>query len=73
MPEPQHDIQQPLWTIQQTAEHLQMPVPTLYRWRQTDYGPPAVRIGKHLRYRPSDVEAFIEAQFAGEDAADVSA
>lgn len=57
-------MQQPLWTTQQTAEHLQMPVATLYRWRQTNYGPPAVRIGKHLRYRPADVEAFIDRQSA---------
>ena len=55
------------------AEILGVPKKTLYRWRQHGYGPASFIVGRHIRYRPADVEAFIEAQFAEEDAADVLA
>jgi predicted DNA-binding transcriptional regulator AlpA len=35
---------------------------TLYGWRYAGKGPPAIRLGKHLRYRPSDVEAWLQEQ-----------
>lgn len=57
----------------EVSERLQVPVATLYRWRSTNYGPPAIKVGKHLRYRQSDIDAFIEAQFAQEGALDATA
>lgn len=64
---------EPLLSPDDVAEILDVPKKTLYRWRQHGYGPVSFRIGRHIRYRTGDVEAFVEAQFAGEAAADVSA
>jgi len=41
-----------------------VPVQTLYAWRKTRTGPPAARIGKHLRYDPDAVRAWFSAQTA---------
>ncbi|MER7243075.1 helix-turn-helix domain-containing protein [Kribbella sp. NPDC000426] len=45
----------PLWDIDQVAAYLGVPKRTLYRWRTLGYGPPAKKVGRHLRYRASDV------------------
>jgi excisionase family DNA binding protein len=52
----------PLLTIEEVAAVLRVPVDTLYYWRSTGYGPQALKVGKYLRWRPVDVEAWIEAQ-----------
>lgn len=54
----------PLMTTEEVAHHLKVPVPTLYRWRQINYGPTAIRVGKHLRYRAAEVEKWINEQGA---------
>lgn len=41
---------------------LGIPVPTLYRWRSQGKGPRAMRLGRHLRYRVEDVEAWLDEQ-----------
>jgi len=43
----------------EVSEILGVPVTTLYRWRYHRSGPAALKVGKHLRYRPKDVEKFI--------------
>ena len=48
-----------LWSPKQVAEYLGVPVQTIYQWRTHGYGPPGTRIGKHVRYRPADVEAWV--------------
>jgi excisionase family DNA binding protein len=48
-----------LWTVQQLAEYLGVPVATLYQWRSKGYGPVGLRVGKHVRYRPADVERWL--------------
>jgi len=48
-----------LWSPKQVAEYLGVPVQTIYQWRTRGYGPPGTRIGKHVRYRPADVEAWV--------------
>lgn len=50
----------PLWTVRDVAAYLRIPVQTLYSWRCTGYGPKARRIGKHLRYRPDEVAAWLD-------------
>jgi excisionase family DNA binding protein len=45
----------PLWTVQEVAAYLRVPVQTLYSWRARGSGPPARRVGKYLRYEPDDV------------------
>jgi excisionase family DNA binding protein len=53
-----HTIIDPLWTIDETARYLGVPVQTLYAWRKKRTGPPAARIGKHLRYEADAVRAW---------------
>lgn len=48
-----------LLTTQQLADYLGVPVATLYAWRYTGDGPPGFRVGKHLRYRSSDVDEWV--------------
>ena len=50
----------PLWGTEEVAEYLVVPVKTLYKWRLERYGPPCLRVGKHLRYVPDDVLAWVE-------------
>ncbi len=47
-------------TPQELALLLHIPVGTLYAWRHKGLGPPAVRVGRHLRYRTGDVEAWLD-------------
>ena len=44
-----------LWSISDVAEYLGVPVGTIYQWRVRDEGPPAMRMGKHLRFDPESV------------------
>lgn len=53
----------PLGTTEEVAEYLgDIPVKTLVQWRYKGTGPKYVRVGKHVRYRWSDVEAWLAAQ-----------
>jgi excisionase family DNA binding protein len=47
----------PLWTIEEVARYLGIPIATLYGWRHHRKGPPAHRVGRHLRYFPDEVDA----------------
>jgi excisionase family DNA binding protein len=49
-----------LLTTQQLADLLQIPVDTLYAWRSRGEGPPAYRLGKHLRFRAAEVSSWLE-------------
>jgi predicted DNA-binding transcriptional regulator AlpA len=51
-----------LWTVTDVSDHLGIPVNTLYQWRTKGYGPTGRRIGKHVRYRPEDVDNWITEQ-----------
>jgi DNA-binding transcriptional MerR regulator len=53
-----------LWEIEQVAEYLGVPVQTLYTWRKRHYGPPAGRVGRHLRYDPAEVRLWFRQQQA---------
>lgn len=48
-------------TIDQAAKYLSIPKATLYTWRtrRAGYGPRAVRFGSCLRYRRSDLDAWV--------------
>jgi excisionase family DNA binding protein len=54
----------PLWSVEDVAAYLRVPVETLYTWRKRHYGPRAARVGRHLRYDPADVRAFFHQQAA---------
>ena len=49
-----------LLTVQDLADYLDVPVATIYAWRYRRQGPPGFRIGRHLRFRWSDIERWIE-------------
>ena len=51
-----------LWTPAALSRYLGIPVATLYQWRQRDEGPPAIRLGKHLRYRAEAVREWLRSQ-----------
>lgn len=46
------------------AELLSVPLETVYAWRRKRTGPPGFRIGKHVRYDPAIVHAWITARTA---------
>lgn len=48
-----------LWP-EQVAEMLGLPTGTLANWRYQGRGPAFVKIGRHVRYRRSDVAEWIE-------------
>jgi excisionase family DNA binding protein len=50
----------PLLSIPEFAEYLGVPVATIYRWRYMRDGPVGYRIGRHVRYRLSDIERWLD-------------
>lgn len=50
----------PLLTADQVALWLSKPKATLYAWRTRGLGPRGIKVGGDLRYRRSDIEAYIE-------------
>ncbi|GEL19590.1 helix-turn-helix domain-containing protein [Pseudonocardia asaccharolytica] len=50
---------EPLWTAPDLAHYLGVPVKTLYQWKWRGEGPPVRKIGRHLRYDPSEVRRWL--------------
>ena len=48
----------PLWTVDDVAVFLGVPVKTLYQWKWRGEGPPVRKIGRHLRYDPTAVREW---------------
>ncbi|MFN2640597.1 MAG: helix-turn-helix transcriptional regulator, partial [Actinomycetota bacterium] len=48
-----------LWSVREVAAYLHVPAKTIYSWRSRGLGPPAFRLGRHLRFRPLEVEEWI--------------
>jgi predicted DNA-binding transcriptional regulator AlpA len=48
-----------LWSIKDVGHYLDVPVATIYQWRVRGEGPPATRMGKHLRFEPEVVRAWV--------------
>ncbi|MEV5639371.1 helix-turn-helix domain-containing protein [Streptomyces flaveolus] len=46
-------------TPEDIARIFEVPLETVYQWRKKRTGPPGFRIGKHLRYDPTDVRAYV--------------
>lgn len=53
---------EPLLTAQEVADLLSVPIATLYQWRSRGCGPAGMRIGRHVRYDPADVHAWLDRQ-----------
>jgi excisionase family DNA binding protein len=56
------DPRDQLLSVAELADYLAVPQATLYQWRHRGEGPPGFRVGRHLRYRWSDVEDWIESR-----------
>lgn len=46
------------------AVYLAVPLATIYRWRSRRDGPASYRVGRHVRYKLEDVEAWLEGRRA---------
>ena len=51
-----------LLSAQELADYLEIPLATLYTRRYRNEGPRGFRVGRHLRYRQTDVVAWINSQ-----------
>lgn len=54
-----------LWTLAETAEFLRIPTATLYQLNYKRSGPRFFRVGKHCRYDPRDVLAWLHGHSVG--------
>lgn len=52
----------PLWTTEEVAAFLGVPVSTVYKWNYRHEGPPYKRVGKFARYRADDVLRWLAEQ-----------
>lgn len=53
-----------LMTTDELLTYLQVPKSTLYSWRRENRGPRAFTVGKHLRFRRTEVDEWLESQVA---------
>lgn len=51
--------EQRLWSLQELADFLGVPRSTCYQWRHHGEGPRSIKVGRHVRYRPEDVETWL--------------
>jgi excisionase family DNA binding protein len=51
-----------LLTADEAAEYLGVSLQTLYGWRWKRIGPRAAKVGRELRYRQRDIEAWLDEQ-----------
>jgi excisionase family DNA binding protein len=50
---------EPLLTPGEVSDYLGVPTGTLANWRYTGRGPTFTRLGRHVRYRATDVAAWV--------------
>jgi len=55
-------VRQPLMSVRELAELLQVSVKTVYDWRYRGLGPAAIKVGRHVRYEPDEIERWIALQ-----------
>jgi excisionase family DNA binding protein len=48
-----------LLSVQEVAELLAIPVPTVYRWRYEGTGPVGLKVGRHVRYDPAELRRWL--------------
>lgn len=51
-----------LMTLDEVAAYLRVPKETVYHWRKHGEGPRGFRTGRYVRFRRSDVDAWLETQ-----------
>lgn len=63
----QHPAPQRLLTPNDLAIYFDLPLSTIYGWRSKGVGPRGFRVGKVVRYRLADVEAWEQEQLDKEN------
>lgn len=58
-----------LWTHKETAAFVQVPESTLHQMNHKGTGPRSYKVGKHRRYHPDDVMAWLNGRASGPSAA----
>jgi excisionase family DNA binding protein len=53
-------LPEPLWGKKEAALYLGVSPKTLDRWMAEGRGPRGRKVGVQIRYRPTDVQAFLE-------------
>jgi excisionase family DNA binding protein len=53
-------MRKPLWTVEDLAAYLSVPVRTIYKQRSQGDLCPGYRFGKHLRFKRDEVLLWIE-------------
>lgn len=56
------DLREDVVSIDEVARRLDVPKTTLYGWRYKGKGPRSHRVGRHLRYRWTDVLEWLDEQ-----------
>lgn len=51
-----------LLTPNDLAAYFKVPVASVYAWNSRGTGPARIGVGKHVRYRRADVEAWLDGQ-----------
>lgn len=67
------DIPKRLWSTEETAEFLHVPVQTMYQLNHKKTGPRSFRVGRHCRYDPREVMAWLESHASSPAMTGVSA
>ena len=51
---------QKLLNLKETAGLIGVPVKTLYDWRHRGIGPTMIKVGRHLRIDPDDLDEWVQ-------------
>lgn len=51
-----------LWTLDDLAAFLQVPKDTIRTWSKHGDGPKGYKVGRHVRFKASDVERWLESR-----------
>lgn len=51
-----------LLSVDDLADYLSVSKHTVYQWRKTGKGPIGHRVGKYVRYKPVDVDTWLDGQ-----------
>jgi len=51
-----------LMTPDELGDYLQIPKATIYKWHSEHRGPTAIKIGKHLRFLRTDIDAWLRSR-----------
>ncbi len=63
------DSGEKLLTLPQVADYLGVPLQSVYQWRTRGEGPRGIRVGRHVRVRRSDLDAWLDKHADPESAA----